>query len=122
MLAPLETIKVINRPYKLAKVRPIHILDIGNLIGNNVVVGGVRRTAEIFLCDVDDWECILAKYGINGIWNQELHNQIIEGLKENNHLMSLIGSSIWKLTIPNVRPLYHRRMSNNSIAFTEKAF
>lgn len=26
-------------------VRPIHILDIGNLIGSNVVVGGVRRTA-----------------------------------------------------------------------------
>ena len=55
------------------KVRPIHILDIGNLIGNNVVVGGVRRTAEIFLCDADDWECILAKYGINGIWDEARH-------------------------------------------------
>src|SRR5437764_13595141 len=42
-------------------VRPIHILDIGNLVGNNVVVGGVRCTAEIFLADNDDWEVILAK-------------------------------------------------------------
>lgn len=100
-------------------VRPIHILDIGNLIGNNVVVGGVRRTAEIFLCDVDDWECILAKYGINGIWNQELHNQIIEGLKKQSFDVPdwLINMEI---NNPNVRPLYHRRMSNNSIAFTEK--
>ena len=45
-------------------VRPIHILDIGNLIGNNVVVGGVRRTAEIFLCDSDDEESINAKRNI----------------------------------------------------------
>lgn len=45
-------------------VRPIHILDIGNLIGNNVVVGGVRRTAEIFLADSDDEECINAKRDI----------------------------------------------------------
>jgi ribonucleotide reductase alpha subunit len=38
-LEPLEC--VYNTPYK--KVRPIHILDIGNLIGNNVVVGGVEN-------------------------------------------------------------------------------
>jgi ribonucleoside-triphosphate reductase (thioredoxin) len=38
-LAPLEC--VYNSQY--SKVRPIHILDIGNLIGNNVVVGGVEN-------------------------------------------------------------------------------
>jgi len=65
------------------EVRPVHILDIGNLIGNNVVVGGVRRTAEIFICDNDDMESINAKWGLT----------------------------------PN---LYHRFMSNNSIAFEEK--
>jgi hypothetical protein len=37
-LAPLEDV---GNGYK--KVRPIHILDIGNLIGNNVVVGGVEN-------------------------------------------------------------------------------
>lgn len=36
-LAPLEKTKDGR-----SKVRPIHILDIGNLIGNNVVVGGKR--------------------------------------------------------------------------------
>lgn len=52
-------------------VRPVHILTIGNLIGYNVVVGGVRRTAEIFIMDDDDLESIFAKYGINGLWSEE---------------------------------------------------
>ncbi len=65
------------------QIRPVHILDMGNLIGNNVVVGGVRRTAEIFLGDHDDEEIIPAKN--------------------------------------NLPPhLYHRFMSNNSIAFETK--
>src|SRR5699024_2770559 len=65
-LKPLEDV---GNGYK--RVRPVHILDIGNLIGNNVVVGGVRRTAEIFLFDADDYESMFAKYGINGIWDEE---------------------------------------------------
>ena len=35
--------------------------DIANVIGENVVVGGVRRTAEIVLVDADDQESIEAK-------------------------------------------------------------
>ena len=103
------------------QVRPIHILDMGNLIGNNVVVGGVRRTAEIFLCDADDWESILAKYGINGIWTQEAlerHDQIGEILDE------MGVKPAWFDEITSIGDgrfhLNHRRMSNNSIAFTEK--
>lgn len=99
-------------------VRPIHILDIGNLIGNNVVVGGVRRTAEIFLSDEDDWECILAKYGINGIWNEERHKSIVEKLNTMGVKTEWLTSL--KLNDVNARPLHHRRMSNNSIAFTSK--
>jgi ribonucleoside-triphosphate reductase len=115
------------------RVRPIHILDIGNLIGANVVVGGVRRTAEIFLCDADDWECIFAKYGINGLWSEEAFERH-ERIKS---LMIAQGIPVpaWFDEVgtrhydPNVngdkpynfgRPLHHRRMSNNSIAFTEK--
>lgn len=104
------------------QVRPVHVLDIGNLIGNNVVCGGVRRTAEIFLCDADDWESILAKFGINGIWGEESQRLVVE-----------IGEKLKKLNVP-VPPtidaliadpqakmhLHHRRMSNNSIAFREK--
>ncbi|MGF9711661.1 ribonucleoside-triphosphate reductase, adenosylcobalamin-dependent [Paenibacillus naphthalenovorans] len=105
---------------KYSRVRPIHILDIGNLIGANVVVGGVRRTAEIFLMDADDYECIFAKYGLNGIWNEEQHRKVIAkaralGLeKEATFLESLPTFD------PNARPLHHRRMSNNSIAFTTR--
>lgn len=115
-LAPLEC--VYNSPYK--KVRPVHILDIGNLIGNNVVVGGVRRTAEIFLMDADDYESIFAKYGINGVWNEQQHRKIIEkvkalGLRDITRMLESLP-----LNDPNARPLHHRRMSNNSIAFTEK--
>jgi adenosylcobalamin-dependent ribonucleoside-triphosphate reductase len=100
------------------QVRPIHILDMGNLIGYNVVVGGVRRTAEIFLCDADDWECILAKYGINGIWNMEQHDEVMAKLTEMGACPS------WMYDIQTAGDgrfhLNHRRMSNNSIAFESK--
>lgn len=125
-LAPLETYRVPdndNAMYKdrgYKRVRPIHILDIGNLIGNNVVVGGVRRTAEIFLMDADDYESIFAKYGINGIWNVEQHEKVIEKVKALG--VTDIAQMLEELPVfnSNARPLHHRRMSNNSIAFTEK--
>lgn len=101
-------------------IRPIHILDIANLIGNNVVIGGVRRTAEIFIFDADDYESMFAKYGINGLWTEEQ-------LEQHNK----VGAMLEKL---NIKPewfddldigkrregLDHRRMSNNSIGFVEK--
>lgn len=114
-------------------VRPIHILDIGNLVGNNVVVGGVRRTAEIFLSDPDDWEVILAKYGINGIWDdgkmvdgvwtvtktaEEKHGEVLEALGK------VIDVPEWMTNLEmnnkEARPLHHRRMSNNSVGFEKK--
>jgi ribonucleoside-triphosphate reductase len=114
-LAPLE-----DAGNGYMKVRPIHILDIGNLIGNNVVVGGVRRTAEIFLMDADDYESIFAKYGINGLWDEAKHNAVIEKVKA----VGLTAVAKWlegmALFDANVRPLHHRRMSNNSVAFTGK--
>ncbi len=75
------------------KLRPIHCLDIANIIGENVVVGGVRRTAEMILIDPDDRECIEAK--------SKLYNQI-DG-------QWIVDQSI-----------IHRQMSNNSIYYTEK--
>ncbi|MGG4456278.1 ribonucleoside-triphosphate reductase, adenosylcobalamin-dependent [Brevibacillus porteri] len=101
------------------KIRPIHILDIGNLIGANVVVGGVRRTAEIFLFDHDDYECMLAKYGINGFWTEDQ-------LNHHRRVGELLGEHkpVWFDSIQNVGDgrsgLDHRRMSNNSIAFTKQ--
>src|SRR5690625_852633 len=114
-LEPLEKVGD-NR----VKVRPIHVLDIANLIGNNVVVGGVRRTAEIFLFDADDYESMFAKYGINGIWNVEQHEKVI-GLAEEmglNDVANMLAAI--ETNNPDARPLHHRRMSNNSVAFHEK--
>ncbi len=75
------------------KLQPIDCLDIANIIGENVVVGGVRRTAEIVLVDQDDKDCIQAK--------SELYK------KEDEKWM--IDTEI-----------AHRQMSNNSIYYTRK--
>ncbi|RAL20657.1 ribonucleoside-triphosphate reductase, adenosylcobalamin-dependent [Thermoflavimicrobium daqui] len=136
------------------RVRPIHVLDIANRIGYNVVVGGVRRTAEICLFDHDDYETLFAKYGINGLWGEEAftrHEQIkqkmsrlgipipkwwdqlgvkhydvpyVDGIKtftdkaEAKQFAEKQGIENY-IPFPynNSRPLHHRRMSNNSIAF-----
>lgn len=114
-LAPLE--KVGENKVKL---RPVHILDIGNLVGNNVVVGGVRRTAEIFLFDADDYESMFAKYGINGIWNISQHKKVIAALRKAGlHKQAEFIEGL-PVNDVNARPLHHRRMSNNSVAFTKK--
>lgn len=75
------------------KLKPIDVLDIANIIGEGVVVGGVRRTAEIVLFDSDDEECIQAK--------SELYKEI-EGQ--------------WMVN----EDVIHRSMSNNSIWHTKK--
>lgn len=122
----------------------------------------VRRTAEIFLCDADDWESILAKYGINGIWGDDGFSKLAEvkgkleylGIEvpsffndlsvkeykvyytnENGDTLAKAFSSAeeaqkfatevgvehyYPFPSNESRPLHHRRMSNNSIAFTEK--
>lgn len=75
------------------KLKPIDCLDIANIIGENVVVGGVRRTAEIMLIDYDDTDCIEAKSklykNIDGQW-------IVD------------------------KDIVHRSMSNNSIYYRKK--
>lgn len=114
-LAPLEDA---GNDYK--RVRPVHILDIGNLIGNNVVVGGVRRTAEIFLLDADDYESMFAKYGINGIWNVEQHGKVIAALRKVGEDKTADFLESLPTMDSEARPLHHRRMSNNSVAYESK--
>lgn len=70
--------------------------------------------------DADDYECIFAKYGINGIWNADQHRKVIDktralGLEEQAQFLESLP-----LNDPDARPLHHRRMSNNSIAFEAK--
>ncbi|BEP30167.1 ribonucleoside-triphosphate reductase, adenosylcobalamin-dependent [Helicovermis profundi] len=79
--------------YKKIKLRPIDCLDISNIIGENVVVGGVRRTAEIVLVDENDNEAIDAK---TSLYKQEEGKWIVD------------------------KEIIHRQMSNNSIYYTKK--
>lgn len=47
----------------------------------------VRRTAEIFLFDADDYESMFAKYGMNGIWTDdqlEQHKKVGKMLEDQN--------------------------------------
>lgn len=75
------------------QLQPIDLLDIANIIGENVVSGGVRRTSEIGLIDQDDETCIKAKSNlyrqVNGRWEMD-------------------------------KALSHRQMSNNSIFYRRK--
>ena len=75
------------------QLHPIDLLDIANIIGENVVSGGVRRTSEIGLVDADDETCIQAK--------SNLYRQI------NGH---------WEID----KNIAHRQMSNNSIFYRKK--
>ncbi|NLB33110.1 MAG: ribonucleoside-triphosphate reductase, adenosylcobalamin-dependent, partial [Tissierellia bacterium] len=75
------------------KLKPIDCLDVANIIGENVVVGGVRRTAEIMLIDYDDTDCIEAK--------SKLYKQI---------------DGQWIVD----KDIIHRSMSNNSIYYRKK--
>ena len=74
-------------------LRPIDLLDIANIIGENVVSGGVRRTSEIGLIDADDQACIQAK--------SNLYRQV---------------RGRWEID----KSIAHRQMSNNSIFYRKK--
>jgi len=60
------------------KLRPVDCMDIANIIGQNVVVGGVRRTSEVILFDRDDQDILNAKNNlyeqVDGKWmkNEEI--------------------------------------------------
>lgn len=163
-LKPWE--KVEKNGNQHVRLRPVGIVDMANLVGYNVVVGGVRRTAEIALFDSDDWECIFAKYSMNGFWKEE-HFKQHEELGKKLEKMGLEKPGWWDevgvrnydvhykkdigegILVPEKetfntfeeardfaesqgieeynaepfnfgRPLHHRRMSNNSVAFTSK--
>ncbi len=75
------------------QLQPIDLLDIANIIGENVVSGGVRRTSEIGLIDADDRTCIEAK--------SRLYRQV---------------NGRWELD----KKIAHRQMSNNSIYYRKK--
>lgn len=73
----------------LGHLEPIDAMDISNCIAEAVVCGGVRRSAQICLGDMDDWDFIEAKHNLytpvredecidfvnnHDIWERDLNN------------------------------------------------
>nr|DAP32856.1 MAG TPA: hypothetical protein [Caudoviricetes sp.] len=86
------------------KLRPIHCLDICNLIGQNVVVGGVRRTAEIAIIDPHDKECVHAKDNIQpGMEHRYMsNNSIYQEVKPSREKIHELFDSIRKSGEPGI--------------------
>lgn len=82
-----------NQEVEYIALKPIDIIDMCNCVSEGVVVGGVRRSAQASLISQYDTESIQAK---NNLYIQE-GNKWIENTE-----------------------LSHRKMSNNSIFYTEK--
>lgn len=78
---------------KKVRLTSVDCMDIANIIGENVVVGGVRRTAEMVIIDQTDNEAINAK--------SDLYT---------------FADNKWQIN----QDIAHRQMSNNSIYFTRK--
>jgi len=81
-----------NKGYK--KLKPIDAMDIANIIAEGIVVGGVRRSAEMVFMDSNDQEMMNAK--------KDLYTQDASG----NWIVN--------------QDILHRMMSNNSVAYYEK--
>ena len=84
-----KLLKKYNHDKEKVKLKPIDCLDICTMIGENVVVGGVRRTAMIALIDSDDEECIKAKNNlyINNNGNWSINKDIINRQMANNTIV-----------------------------------
>lgn len=75
-------------------LKPIHVLDIATIIAENVVSGGVRRSALIVFTDPDETDVIEAK---SDLYKQDAQGNWIEN-----------------------KDLLHRSLSNNTIKYYEK--
>ena len=73
-------------------LKSIDVLDLATIVSENVVSGGVRRSAMMILCDEDDTDVINAK--------SDLY-KIVDGNWIENQAVS------------------HRKMSNNSVLYKE---
>ena len=93
MFSKIDKIIKNNCFTQLKKLKPVDCMDIANIIGQNVVVGGVRRTSEVILFDHDDQDILNAK----------------------SHLYEQRGGKWVKNT-----EIDYREMSNNSIFYTSK--
>jgi len=92
------------------KLRPIDAMDIENFIGENVVVGGVRRTSEIALFSDTDTEILNAKVDL---WTQGSSNY-------GNGQRSMSNNSIFfneKPTKETLLDIFDRILNNGEPGF-----
>ncbi len=57
--------KIITKESTDGKLRPLNVADMCNIVGQNVVAGGTRRTAELILFGPDDEEMLHAKENLD---------------------------------------------------------
>lgn len=57
--------KIITEESTDGKLRPLNVADMCNIVGQNVVAGGTRRTAELILFSPDDEEMLHAKENLD---------------------------------------------------------
>lgn len=57
--------KIITEESTNGKLRPLNVADMCNIVGQNVVAGGTRRTAELILFSPDDEEMLHAKENLD---------------------------------------------------------
>lgn len=57
--------KIITEESTNGKLRPLNVSDMCNIVGQNVVAGGTRRTAELILFSPDDEEMLHAKENLD---------------------------------------------------------
>lgn len=93
LMRMFEKINLVFSKQKDGALQSIDILDIATIISENVVSGGVRRSAMMIICEEDDEEVINAKRNIYKVVDGEW----IEDEK-----------------------ISHRKMSNNSVLYTNK--
>lgn len=94
MVEKIHKIITNNSEGRMKKLRPIDAMDIANMIAENVVSGGVRRSAQICLFDANDKDILQSKSKL---------------FYQNNKGEWIID-----------KELSHRQMSNNSIYYNEK--
>jgi len=83
------------------QLRPIDCLDIMNIIGSIVVAGNVRRSAQIAIGDMDDFQYIRSKrWDLGNIpnWRSNSNNSVV------CNDFSLLPEEIWKGYMGNGEP------------------
>lgn len=97
----IEQISRILENQRGKKLRPIHCLDIMNIIGEIVVAGNVRRSAQIALGDYDDKEYLRAKrWDLGNIpsWRSKSNNSVV------CNDISLLPDEFWEGYFGNGEP------------------